>query len=283
MFHLTFADRKLIYACIQAGQSNAQIAREVGVHRSTIGRELKRNGGRENYQPMQANRAAKARQREAMPQRNTIGLGMLLFTVLEQRYDFYPYLSKTHEKLSFLEMFIRHPYDWAYDNPSELRNRDTLHDPIRLSIDFSPGGCMPLIEPESSQSDYSKSGSPAISIQSQTKCSIPKVSIYFPRMESDNSNKAKVSEKDFTKRRTYQLFDKVLNQAISNLFHPAKAETLEKCGKPIEQPSANGLKTATNQKSKDSSKSRATTDLLFSIGIDALRSASRSKFRIIPN
>lgn len=161
MLHLTIADRELIYTCIQAGHSNAQIAREVCVHRSTIGRELKRNGGRENYNPRQAEQAAKERQREAMPKRNTIGIGMSLFTTLEEHNAFYPYLSKTHEKLSFLEMFILHPYDWTYENPSELRNRDIIKAPIRLSPDFSSGGCAPLNEPEHKPKERT-SGSPAV-------------------------------------------------------------------------------------------------------------------------
>lgn len=55
---LTEAEREDIYVAIKMGSSDAEIARELGRHRSTIGREIARNGGREAYRPYRAERRA---------------------------------------------------------------------------------------------------------------------------------------------------------------------------------------------------------------------------------
>lgn len=62
---LTEIDRTEIFGMKQAGSSNASIARHLGVHRSTIGRELKRNLGQHGYRPMVAQRLAQQRRRQA--------------------------------------------------------------------------------------------------------------------------------------------------------------------------------------------------------------------------
>jgi IS30 family transposase len=51
---LTLEAREQIWMGIQRGESNAEIARSVGVHRSTVGREIKVNGGRAAYRPYRA-------------------------------------------------------------------------------------------------------------------------------------------------------------------------------------------------------------------------------------
>ena len=47
--HLTYEERCQIYALMQSGLSQAAIARQLGVHRSTIKRELDRNTGARSY------------------------------------------------------------------------------------------------------------------------------------------------------------------------------------------------------------------------------------------
>lgn len=58
---LTQEERYHIYALKKSGESQSDIAKELGRHRSTIGRELKKNSGMKNYRPKQAHRFAQTR------------------------------------------------------------------------------------------------------------------------------------------------------------------------------------------------------------------------------
>ena len=58
---LTSGERYMLQALRLQGLNNAQIARALGRHRSTIGRELKRNCYWKRYQPEEADQAARAR------------------------------------------------------------------------------------------------------------------------------------------------------------------------------------------------------------------------------
>ncbi|HXG66093.1 MAG TPA: IS30 family transposase [Blastocatellia bacterium] len=58
---LTLDQRYQIYAFQKAGFSPSQIAQEIGVHKSTISRELRRNQGQRGYRPRQAHGLAQAR------------------------------------------------------------------------------------------------------------------------------------------------------------------------------------------------------------------------------
>ncbi len=59
---LTQIQRYQISALLKMGHSKTEIAKTIGVHKSTIGREIKRNKGQRGYRPKQANRFALARQ-----------------------------------------------------------------------------------------------------------------------------------------------------------------------------------------------------------------------------
>jgi transposase, IS30 family len=63
--HLTCAQRCQIYALLKSGHSQAHIAVHIGVDRSTISRELARNGGARGYRFQQAQEKASRRRREA--------------------------------------------------------------------------------------------------------------------------------------------------------------------------------------------------------------------------
>lgn len=63
--HLTRDQRCQIYTLKKRGDSQSEIAREIGVHRSTVYRELKRNAGKRGYRFKQANRKASKRRRLA--------------------------------------------------------------------------------------------------------------------------------------------------------------------------------------------------------------------------
>ena len=58
---LTLEERSMIYGFRQSGFSITQISIEMGRHKSTISRELKRNSGNRGYRPKQANEKAMER------------------------------------------------------------------------------------------------------------------------------------------------------------------------------------------------------------------------------
>jgi transposase, IS30 family len=75
---LTLTDRMMIQAGIAAGQTDAQIARTVGVHRGTVGRELLRNrrpsdvgpaNRRRGYSALKAQERADAQRRRPKPRK----------------------------------------------------------------------------------------------------------------------------------------------------------------------------------------------------------------------
>ena len=62
---LTYGQRYLIYHLLRMGYRQTKIAEVVGVHRSTISRELKRNKGKRGYRYKQAQRMAEKRKDKA--------------------------------------------------------------------------------------------------------------------------------------------------------------------------------------------------------------------------
>jgi IS30 family transposase len=62
---LTREQRYQIYALKKAGHTQAEMAGVIGVHKSTVSRELRRNRGRRSYRPAPAHELAAARQRAA--------------------------------------------------------------------------------------------------------------------------------------------------------------------------------------------------------------------------
>jgi transposase, IS30 family len=58
---LTHEQRYQIHACMKAGWDQTEIATEIGAHKSTVSRELRRNRGARGYRPKQAHAVALAR------------------------------------------------------------------------------------------------------------------------------------------------------------------------------------------------------------------------------
>ena len=61
---LTLEQRYQIYALLKAGQSRAEIGGIIGVHKSTVTRELKRNRSKRGYRPQYADKQALERRAE---------------------------------------------------------------------------------------------------------------------------------------------------------------------------------------------------------------------------
>jgi len=66
---LTLEQRYQIQALLKMGHSFQEIAHVVGVHKSTISREVRRNQGKRGYRPQQAHRFTLARRRGKTPRR----------------------------------------------------------------------------------------------------------------------------------------------------------------------------------------------------------------------
>jgi IS30 family transposase len=64
---LTQEQRYQIYALLKTEHSQSKIAAVVGVHKSTISREITRNKGKRGYRPQQAHRKALERRQKAKP------------------------------------------------------------------------------------------------------------------------------------------------------------------------------------------------------------------------
>lgn len=64
---LTQVQRYQIYALLKTEHSQSKIAVVVGVHKSTVSREIRRNKGKRGYRPKQAHRKALRRRQKAKP------------------------------------------------------------------------------------------------------------------------------------------------------------------------------------------------------------------------
>ena len=64
-YHLTYEQRCQIYALLRRGVSKKQIALEIGIHQSTICREVCRNKGKRGYRYKQAQFKYEARRHKA--------------------------------------------------------------------------------------------------------------------------------------------------------------------------------------------------------------------------
>ncbi|BDD11497.1 hypothetical protein FUAX_39290 (plasmid) [Fulvitalea axinellae] len=116
MPQLNIVHRAQIQLGIQAGKTDAQIARELGVHRGTVGREINRNGGRENYDLWQAQSARDTRQRKAVKARLLFGGGVLFNSKLRKLGLKYAHLSHTHIHWYDYDQdrFFRNSEAWRY-------------------------------------------------------------------------------------------------------------------------------------------------------------------------
>jgi IS30 family transposase len=77
--HLTYEDRCQIHALLKRGFLQSEIADDLGVHRSTISRELRRNSGKTGYYYHWAQKKAEERQRKRNSRLRKITPGLMTF------------------------------------------------------------------------------------------------------------------------------------------------------------------------------------------------------------
>jgi len=106
---LTREQRYQIYALMKAGICQTEIAKVIGVHKSTISRERRRNCGLRGYRPKQAHRFAEIRRGKAVTTRISPDTWLLVEHLL--RDDWSP------EQISgwlFRERLITVSHEWIY-------------------------------------------------------------------------------------------------------------------------------------------------------------------------
>ncbi|BDD09290.1 hypothetical protein FUAX_17220 [Fulvitalea axinellae] len=96
MSQLNITHRARIFLGIREGKTDAEIARVIGFHRSTVGREIQRNGGREGYDLWKAQGARDRRQGLAVLGRMLFGGGVPFNSRLRKRDLKYAYFSYAH-------------------------------------------------------------------------------------------------------------------------------------------------------------------------------------------
>ena len=79
--------RYQIYALMKAGHAQSKIAVILGVHKSTISREIKRNNGQRGYRPRQAHQKALSRRMNKHPSRITRSTWDLVETLINQEWS----------------------------------------------------------------------------------------------------------------------------------------------------------------------------------------------------
>jgi IS30 family transposase len=84
---LTREQRYQIYALMKAGLFQTEIAKVIGVHKSTISREMHRNRGGRGYRPKQAQRLAEIRREEATQPRISSDTWVLVKRLLHEDWS----------------------------------------------------------------------------------------------------------------------------------------------------------------------------------------------------
>ena len=108
---LTQEQRYQIYALLKIEHSQTKIAAILGVHKSTISRELRRNCGQRGYRPKQAQRLSLKRQRDKVLKRITPETWSRINEKLEQ--DWSPELVSGWLKNN-TDVKVRH--EWIYQH-----------------------------------------------------------------------------------------------------------------------------------------------------------------------
>jgi IS30 family transposase len=132
---LTYEQRYLIYELLKIGHTQTYIARIIGVHRSTISRELQRNTGKRGYRYKQAQRMAERRKNKA---RRRITANDWLIIERYLRKDFSPEQT-AHWVLKHFSIQVSP--EWIYQHIWEnKRNGGQLYEHLRRKKKYRKRG-----------------------------------------------------------------------------------------------------------------------------------------------
>lgn len=124
---LTSTERYLIKKLLKTGFNQTEIAREVGVHKSTISRELKRNRGKRGYRYKQAQQFADRRKQKKNKKRITVECWKTIERYLKKEYS--PE-QVSHWVLRYYGIQVSH--EWIYQHIWEdKRNGGKLYKHLR--------------------------------------------------------------------------------------------------------------------------------------------------------
>ena len=125
---LTQEQRYQIYALKKTGHSQTEIAQFLGVHKSTISRELRRNRGQRGYRPKQAHRKAMVRRKEKVQPRISDDDWALIEEKI--RLDWSP--EQISGWLEREQPSLRVSHEWIYQHIyADKRTGGDLHEHLR--------------------------------------------------------------------------------------------------------------------------------------------------------
>ena len=122
---LTYEQRYQIYALVKIGHAQQEIAKEVGVHKSTISRELKRNVGGRGYRPKQAHQYAVSRRKRRQPRISEEHWKMVKERI---RFDMSPEQVSNDLKKTGLNISHERIYQYVY---ADKKKGGDLHTHLR--------------------------------------------------------------------------------------------------------------------------------------------------------
>ena len=124
---LTQEQRYQIYALMKAGHNQTEIAEIVGVHKSTISREVRRNRGLRGYRPKQAHQLAMNRRQDKARSRISVEDWQLVECLLREEWS--------PEQISLWlkeEGYLAISHEWIYQHIIQDKHQGgTLHKHLR--------------------------------------------------------------------------------------------------------------------------------------------------------
>ncbi len=124
--HLTFEERGVVYRMRKQGETDAQIARTLGRHRSTIGREVRRNTGGRGYRQQQAQRFAQERREHCRRTKKLDHAPLKKYVTKAMKQEWSPdeiagRSRLDHPREKACQVSHQTIYNWLRDEAPELR------------------------------------------------------------------------------------------------------------------------------------------------------------------